>query len=168
MAEVWDLYYPDGTPTGRTMLRGDKVPAGLCHLVCEVLVRHVDGDYLLMHRCATKPNYPDCWEGTAGGSALKGEDTLTCIQRELLEETGLASKHYSFVSGTIERGDCIFHTYLCRTDCDKTAVKTQEGETDAFRWLSEQEFIEFVNSDRIIDLQYRRWEPWFRKMGYVK
>ena len=168
MAEVWDLYYPNGTPAGRTMVRGEKVPAGMRHLVCEVLARHRDGDYLLMRRCASKPNYPGFWEGTAGGSALLGEDTLTCIQRELLEETGLQSKHYTFVASRNERNDTIFHTYLCVVDCDKNAVRTQEGETDAFEWLSEGEFIEFVNSDRIIDMQYRRWEPWFRKMGYVK
>ena len=95
MAEIWDLYHSDGTPAGRTMVRGDKVPEGLRHLACEVLVRHTDGDYLLMHRCATKSVYPDRWEGTAGGSALFGEDTLSCIQRELLEETGITSKHFS-------------------------------------------------------------------------
>ena len=168
MAELWDLYHSDGTPAGRTMVRGDKVPEGLRHLACEVLVRHTDGDYLLMHRCATKSVYPGRWEGTAGGSALFGEDTLSCIQRELLEETGITSKHFSFVAGRNIRGDCIFHTYLCVTDCDKNAVRLQEGETDDFKWVSEQEFIEFINSDQIIDIQYNRWVPWFRKMGYLK
>ena len=52
--EIWDLYCPDGTPAGREMVRGESIPAGLCHLVCEVLVRHTDGDYLLMRRSLTK------------------------------------------------------------------------------------------------------------------
>ena len=168
MAEIWDLYYPDGTPAGRTMVRGDKIPEGLRHLICEVLVRHVDGDYLLMHRCATKSFYPNCWEATAGGSALQGEDVLACIRRELWEETGIAAGDFCQVSRRTDREDCIFYTYLCVTEWDKTAITPQKGETDDFRWLSEAEFIEFVNSDQIIDIHYHRWEHWFRKMGYVK
>ena len=44
----------------------------------------------------------------------------------------------------------------------------QEGETDAFKWVSEEEFAAFVNSDGMIDLQYQRWQPWLREMGYVR
>ena len=168
MAEIWDLYYEDGTPAGGEMIRGGEAPAGRYHMVCEVLVRHTDGEYLLMHRCASKPNYGDFWEGTAGGSALKGEDALACIRRELWEETGIRGEEFTFVARNIvpqESG--IFYTYLCVTDCDKSAVKLQAGETDAFRWVDEDAFRAFVNSDGMIDLQYIRWEPWLRQMGYV-
>ena len=169
MAEIWDLFYRDGTPAGRTMIRGEKAPEGLYHIVCEVLVRHTDGESLLMHRCASKPNYPDFWEGTAGGSALKGEDALACIRRELREETGLEGSDFTLVARNInQREDAIFYTFTCVTDCDKSAVQMQEGETDAFRWVSEEEFIVFVNSGRMIDLQYQRWQPWLKEMGYVK
>ena len=169
MAEVWDLYYEDGTPAGRTMLRGEKAPEGLWHMVCEVLVWHTDGDYLLMHRCASKPNYPDFWEGTAGGSALQGEDALACIRRELREETGIEGENFTFVArnlNPLESG--IFYSFLCETDWDKSAVTMQEGETDAFKWVSEEEFAAFVNSGRMIDRQYARWKPWLEKMGYIR
>ena len=169
MAEIWDLYDIDGNPAGLTMVRGGKAPEGLYHMVCEVLVRHTDGDYLLMHRCATKPNYPDFWEGTAGGSALRGEDMLACIRRELREETGIEVGGFTLVArnlNPLESG--IFYSFTCVTDWDKTAVTIQEGETDAFRWVSEGEFVEFVNSGRMIDLQYERWKDWFSKMGYLK
>ena len=168
MAEVWDLYYPDGTPAGRTMTRGEKIPAGLLHLVCEVLVRHRDGDYLLMHRCASKPNYPDFWEGTAGGSALQGEDPLTCVRRELREETGIEAEDFTFVAWNNDRDDSIFYTYICETDWDKTAVRMQAGETDAFKWVTEAEFIDFVNSGRMIEMQFDRWKKWFAEQGYLK
>ena len=169
MAEVWDLYYPDGTPAGRTMTRGEKIPAGLLHLVCEVLVRHRDGDYLLMHRCASKPNYPDFWEGTAGGSALQGEDPLTCVRRELREETGIVWEDFEEVSRTVR--DCyatIFYSYLCTVDWPKDRITLQEGETEDYQWLSEEEFIELLNSGRMIPGQPERMEGWFRKMGYLK
>ena len=59
---------------GVTLIRDDEAnfPEGAYHLVCEVLVRHVDGTYLLMKRSPNK-NWPGMWEATAGGSALKGE-----------------------------------------------------------------------------------------------
>ena len=75
-AEIWDAYYSDGILAGRDLVRGEPIPDGLHHLVSEILVRHTDGDYLLMQRDPRKPNYGGCFEATAGGSALKGEDTL--------------------------------------------------------------------------------------------
>ena len=166
--EVWDLYYPDGTPTGREMVRGEPIPEGLCHLVGEVLVRHTDGDYLLMRRSLTKSMFPGCWEATAGGAALKGEDAASCIRRELREETGIEAQHFELVDRKVVRGDTIFCTWLCVTDWDKNAITFQEGETDAFCWVSEAEFRDFIHSDRIVNTQRDRWADWYRKMGYME
>jgi isopentenyldiphosphate isomerase len=80
--EIWDLYTAEGQKTGRTILRGEKLPAGLYHMVCEVLVRHKDGSYLLMRLAPEKKIYPNCWEATAGGSALAGEAPLEAARRE--------------------------------------------------------------------------------------
>ena len=87
--EIWDAYYPDGTLVGCDLIRGEPIPNGLYHLVSEILVRHADGDYLLMQRDPRKPNYGGFFEATAGGSALKGEDAYCCAKRELHEETGI-------------------------------------------------------------------------------
>ncbi|MBR6753881.1 MAG: NUDIX domain-containing protein, partial [Clostridia bacterium] len=89
--EIWDAYLQDGTKAGMDLVRGEPVPEGLYHLVSEVLVRHEEGDYLLMQRSFEKPNYPGFWEATAGGSALKGEEALSCAIRETREETGIAN-----------------------------------------------------------------------------
>ena len=88
--ELWDAYDKDGRRTGGTLVRGETIADGLYHLVCEVLVRHADGDYLLMKRARSKKGYPGLYEATAGGSALKGEAPIDCIKRELREETGIA------------------------------------------------------------------------------
>ena len=42
--EIWDAYYRDGTLAGVDLIRVEDVPDGLYHLICEVLVRHTDGD----------------------------------------------------------------------------------------------------------------------------
>ena len=89
--ELWDGYQRDGTLARVDLVRGEIVPEGLYHLVCEIIVEHQDGSILAMQRDPRKPNHPGAWETTAGGSALKGEDALSCAKRELYEETGIAA-----------------------------------------------------------------------------
>ena len=55
--ELWDAYDEYGNQTGETLVRGEEIPDGLYHMVCEVLVRHADGSVLCMKRAESKPNY---------------------------------------------------------------------------------------------------------------
>ena len=146
--EIWDAYCADGTLAGQNLVRGEPIPQGLYHLVSEILVRHADGDYLLMQRDPRKPNYGGFFEATAGGSALKGEDAITCAKRELREETGIVTGTLTNI-GRFVSHDTIYETFLCVTDCEKESVKLQEGETVSYKWVSETDFIAFVNSDAV-------------------
>ena len=167
--ELWDAYTRDGVKTGETLVRDEPIPAGRYHLVCEVLVRHVDGEYLCMIRSRQKPNYPLYPECTAGGSALMGDDPLSCIRRELREETGIEWEDFEEVARTVrEEYATIFHSFFCTVDWPKDAITLQEGETEAYEWLSEEQFIELLNSDRMIPGQPQRMAAWFRKMGYLR
>ena len=167
--ELWDAYSKDEELVGGTLVRGEEIPQGLYHLVCEVLVRHTDGSYLCMKRSVQKWNYGGWYEATAGGSALAGEDKWQCVERELLEETGLVCHEFEEVNRSVEeRKQAFFYNFVCTVDCDKTSVKLQEGETEGYLWMSEEEFKEFVNSDRMIPSNRRRYEKYFQRMGYVK
>ena len=57
----------------------------------------------------------------AGGSALKGEDKVSCAMRELLEETGISSNDLQEISCYTSH-DIIYYCFLCVTDCDKTSI----------------------------------------------
>ena len=167
--ELWDAYTRNGVKTGGVLVRGQKMWPGIYHLVSEVLVRHVDGSYLCMIRSREKPNYPLYPECTAGGSALMGDSPLDCIRRELREETGIEWDDFEEVNVTVrECYSTIFHSYLCTVDWPKDAITMQAGETEGYEWLSEEEFIELLNSGRMIPGQPERMEGWFRKMGYLK
>ena len=165
--EIWDAYYPDGTLAGCNLVRGKPIPNGLYHLVSEILVRHIDGDYLLMQRDPRKPNYGGYFEATAGGSALKGEKALSCAMRELQEETGIYAGTLTNI-GRFVSHNTIYENFLCVTDCDKNSVTLQEGETVSYKWISEAEFIDFVNSDAMIDVQFRHYQPYLKQIGYIK
>lgn len=165
--ELWDGYLIDGTLANRDLVRGEPIPKGLYHLVCEILVRHTDGDYLLMRRDMRKPNYGGYYEATAGGSALKGEAKLPCAIRELQEETGIASKDLTEIGSSISH-DTIYYNFLCVTDCDKSSITLQEGETISYKWISESDFIDFINSSEMIDSQQIHYHDYFVEMGYTK
>jgi len=164
--EIWDAYLADGTLAGRELVRGEPIPERLYHLTCDILVRHTDGSYLLMQRDRAKPNYGGWYEASAGGSALKGEDRLTCARRELREETGIARGELTEIGRCIIR-DTIYHQYLCLTDQDKTSVTLQPGETCGFRWLTEEAFAAFVNSGEMIPSQRERFREYLTAMGYL-
>ena len=167
--ELWDAYTREEQKTGGILVRGEPIPDGLYHIVCEVLVRHVDGDYLCMKRSMSKPNFPGQYEATAGGSALRDEDKWQCIRRELGEETGISCGDFTEVGRTVtDEGHCIFYSFACTVDCDKDAITLQEGETEAYRWMNEQEFIAFVNSGKMVSSQKRRLKPYLVSMGYME
>lgn len=166
--EKWDAYDQNGLKTGDILIRGEVIPDGLYHLVCEVLVQHTDGDYLLMKRSSAKPNHPGEYEATAGGSALMGEDKLQCVRRELFEETGIICVDFTELGLEIsDKNQCIFYNFICTVNCDKSAITLQEGETEGFKWLSEADFIKFVNSGEMIPSQKRRYGRFLREMGYI-
>lgn len=163
--ELWDGYRKDGSMAGCDLVRDEPIPDGLFHLVSEVLVQHTDGSYLLMQRDFNKKGYPGMYEATAGGSIIKGETPKDGAVRELKEETGITAKQLAQIYYTVDQqSQTIYHGYLCITDCDKTAVTLQEGETVAYRWLDRKEFLEFLDSEEYIQAHKSRLAPYLDKI----
>jgi 8-oxo-dGTP pyrophosphatase MutT (NUDIX family) len=166
--ELWDAYDAQGKRTKETLVRGEPIPDGRYHIVCEALVRHTDGDYLLMRRHPSKKAYPGYLEATAGGSALCGEDALACMRRELREETGITDATLTQVAQSRDDGEnALFFSYLALTDCPKDSITLQQGETVGYVWMSEREFIAHLHSDRVIERQRARFADYFRSIGYL-
>ena len=148
--ELWDAYDENLNIIADTVLvRGEPIPDGLYHLVCDVIVRHLDGSYLLMRRDERK-HFGGMWEATAGGSALQGETPLDCARRELREETGIEEERLVEV-GRVRRTHTIFVEFFCETDCGKDSIRLQEGETTAFRWVSREELVSMKKSELVTE-----------------
>lgn len=138
--ELWDAYDAHlNVIAGQVLVRGEKIPKGVYHLVSEVIVRHQDGTYLLTQRNPRK-NLGGMWEATAGGSALQGESPLECVKRELREETGIVTGDFVEVGRVLhQRHQTYYVNYLCHTDVDKESIVLQEGETSAYKWVTAEE-----------------------------
>ena len=150
--EQWDAYDKHfNLIEGITLTRGERIDNGLYHLVSDVIVQHTDGEYLIMQRDARK-HYGGMWEATAGGSALKGEYPLQCAVRELFEETGIRSDTLTEVGRVV---DDEYHSayveYLCITDCDKSSVVLQEGETSDYRWVDRNTLLNMKNNELVTE-----------------
>ncbi len=138
--EIWNAYDADfKIVEGKTLVRGEEIPQGLYHLVCDILVRHADGSYLIMRR-DPRIHCGNFWQATAGGSALFGESPRACAMRELKEETGIAARDLAEV-GRLKSKNTHYVEFLCVTDQDKDSVTLQEGETVDFRWVSKEELL---------------------------
>lgn len=138
--ELWDAYDSKlNKIDGVTLVRGEQIPDGYFHLCSEIIVRHTDGTYLIMQRDKRK-HLGGMWEATAGGSALQGEDPLSCARRELFEETGIESDELIEIGRVLHYSHKTYYVdYLCITDADKNSIVLQDGETSAFKWVTAKE-----------------------------
>lgn len=142
MPEIWDAYDRNFNKIENvTLVRGEPIPDGMYHLVCDIVVKHTDGTYLLMQRDLQK-TFGGRWELTAGGSALIGETPLEGAMRELREETGIASSDFKELRRVVnEKRHFVCVVYFCLTDCDKNSVTLQEGETIDYKWVTKEEIL---------------------------
>jgi len=152
MPELWDAYdnrmnlIPDVT-----LIRDEPIPEGMYHIVVDILVKHKDGEYLLMKRDPRKAN-GGMWEASAGGSALKGEDPLTAAKRELREETGITDGKMTEVGRILSPLLNVYYvSYLFETEQEKSHIIFQEGETVGYKWVSEDEFLTIPHSQLLTE-----------------
>ncbi len=156
--ELWDAYNEAGEKLGFDLIRGETIPDGVYHMVCEVVVQSIEGDFLLMRRSWEKEVSPGKWEIGAGGSAMKGEGPLDGACRELREETGIdaAGALRELYCMTHREHHAIYYGYLLVTDWPRNGIVLQEGETIAYKWLTREEFLLFYDQGLSIGSQKER------------
>lgn len=148
--ELWDAYDRNlNKIKDMNLIRGERIPEGIFHLVCDIIVKHTDESYLLMQRDSRK-HFGGMWEATAGGSALQNETPLECAVRELREETGIVSEDLIEV-GRVTTNDTVYVEFLCVTNCDKGSIVLQDGETIAYKWVSRNELVTMKKSELVTE-----------------
>lgn len=156
--ETWDLYNEKRELTGLEHIRGEEIPDGYYHLVVHVWIRNKRGEYLISRRSADRPAYPLLWE-CVGGSALKGEDSLTAALRETEEEVGVRlepknGKMIDSVLGRVINGvkySDIVDIWLFAYDgeVDLKAATTREVAESA--WMTKAQIKELFDKGEMVE-----------------
>ena len=165
--EIWDLYDEQGRKTGETWERSRamEIPEGRYHIVCDILIRHRDGEFLLTLRDPEKDIYPGCLEASAGGSALAGETPEEAARREMQEETGLTAEGLELIGTTWKpRSRSVIYAYLAVVDCPKDSVRLQEGETVGYQWTDPGTLLRMMQEEPVLKVQYPRYKPYLDRI----
>lgn len=162
--ELWDAYDADFNKIeGVTLVRGEEASFSddVFHLVCDILVKHTDGTYLLMQRDPRK-SYGGMWEASACGSALQGETPVDAARRELAEETGIVATDLIEVGRITDKSKhSVYAEFLCITDWDKDNIRLQEGETVDYRWVSTDELLS-MSRDELVTYRIQQFVEEFK------
>ena len=149
MSEVLDLYDKTGTHVCGTIARGTTVPPGKYLLLTAVMTMRSDGSFLMTRRAPEK-KYAGRWEIT-GGCVQTGETPAQGAIRELFEETGIQAEESELIPcGAFRRAGYIHSFFLLRRDVTDEMLRMQSGETDAFRWVSRDEYLKLVAAHQTI------------------
>lgn len=143
-AEIWDLYDAQGRRTGRTMRRGEEIPAGLYHLGVHIWPINSRGEFLIQRRASCVQWKPGRWTAT-GGCAVSGEDEWTAARRELREELG-----YEAAPGelrritTLRRANSFCGVFALFTDKSADSFTLQQEEVSEVAWRSRSQLEQML------------------------
>lgn len=146
-AEIWDLYDARGQLTGKTMRRGEDVPAGLYHLAVHIWPMNSRDEFLIQQRSPMVQWKPNLWAVT-GGSAVSGEDALTAARRELREEIGYDAREDELLPiARLRRANSFCGVFALNTDWPAEAFTLQREEVSAVRWCNGAKLLHMVSEN---------------------
>ncbi len=146
--EIWDAYDKNENKLGFDLYRNGLIPKGAYHLVVDVCVFSADGKALITQRDENK-TYPLKWENP-GGSVLKGETPMQGAARELFEETGIAADEKYLRLAFTEVAENTIYKFFVAVVKGHTKIVLQPNETVDYKWLSYDEFFEFIKTDNFV------------------
>lgn len=162
-----DIYDENRNLTGLRHLRGTAWKEGEYGLVVCVWVYDGAGKILLTRRAREK-SFPGTWENS-GGAAKAGEDSLTAIQRELFEETGIWAEKEEFqLLRTVRDQNAFFDHYCLKRQTPLEQIVLLPGETDDAQWATFEDVHRLIAEKKICDIiaaQFLAEEPHLQKLS---
>ncbi len=150
--ELLDVYNERHERTGRTVARNGEVFHGERLLVVHACVFNSRNEMLIQRRQMSKDRYPGCWDLSAGGFVLSGEDSSDAVQRELREEIGLQIARETMTFLFTEPFSYVLDDYyLVRFETDPSLLSLQTEEVSAVKWASEEEVEAMIADGRFVD-----------------
>ena len=139
--EKWDLLDADGNPTGKTIVRGEPLRAGMYHLVEHIWIVDTKGRLLIQQRNPDLRLMPGMWAANSG-SAQAGEDSESAARRELFEELSIRTAPGELVyGGRMRRRNSFTDLWILYRDIDVSSLRLQKEEVAQAKWVTTEELI---------------------------
>lgn len=149
--ELWDVYDINRNKTSKTMVRGEAFEKDNYHLVVHVCIFNSKGEMLVQQRQPFKEGWPNLWDITAGGSAVKGDTSQSAAERELFEEIGLRADFKNIRPHiTINFNDGFDDYYLIEREVDINELSLQYEEVQKVKWASREDIFSMIESGEFI------------------
>ncbi len=145
--ETWDILKEDGSPTGKTIFRGERpLHNGEYHLVVHIWIMTSDGRFLIQRRSEERKLMPGEWAAT-GGAAVSGEDSLTAARRELFEEVGIATAPHDLkFLARIKRRNSLLDIWLTVSDTPANQLSLQRSEVAEVKHVTYNELQTMIRT----------------------
>lgn len=139
--ELIDVYDIHGIKTGRVVDRDTPLGEGEYRMAVGIWVSDEEGKLLVTKRSLEKRFAPGKWENSAG-HVRAGETPEAGIIRELREETGvdISPDQILYLGKAAVSWPYLGVNYGVRLKFRPQEIRLQPGETEAYRWISKEEF----------------------------
>jgi mutator protein MutT len=147
--ELFDAYDQNENKLNIDLIRGEKHPPGLYHLVVEIYTINENNEILVTRRHQDK-TFPLLWEIT-GGSVIKGESLLEGAKRELEEETGIkVNEEDLHLIYKTTSGDSLYRSFITFIKTNEQIITLQDEETIDYKWIPIYAFAQFILSPKFV------------------
>ena len=96
----------------------------------------------------------DAWE-FRGTPYIALDTFLTYAETDKLEMIGVTKR---------PRSHSMIYAYLAVVDCEKDAVRLQQGETVGYQWVDPSAFFRMMREEPILKIQYPRYKPYLDRL----
>ena len=134
--EYRDLYNKDRNLTGKTISKGEPIPKGYYIKIVVCFMENSEGKFLMQKRSLQKDGL---W-ATTGGHPKSGEDSLTGMHTEILEELDLDINPNELKLVVTNQDDKhICDIYYLKKDINLNDITMQESEVADVKYLTLEE-----------------------------
>lgn len=148
--EILDLYDENRIRTGKTYIRGSKMPENTYRQIVHLAIFDDKNRLLIQKRQSTK-TMANLWDVSCGGASKAGESSKEAIKREVSEELGIEID-FTYIrpifTANFKYGFDDF--YLVHENIDIEDLVLQEDEVQDANWASENQVLQLMDEGKFV------------------
>lgn len=160
MDELIEILNPDGTFSGKSILKSEAHKNGVFHPSVHVWICNNNREILIQKRVANKSTFPNLWDISVAGHISFGENPLDTAVRETEEEIGINVLPEKLTSvGTFEHKAThpngiidheLHYIYVCKIDFHPGDLIPQETEVAELKLIPFDHFLDITSKNYFV------------------